>query len=51
MAGSTEHGSDTGSTDMVEHERTWHGFLNLMKWLVIGSIFLLAFLAIFRTHG
>lgn len=51
MATNTEHGSDTGSADMAEHLRTWHGFLTLAKWMVIGSAALLGFLAIFRTHG
>ncbi|HEY3636667.1 MAG TPA: aa3-type cytochrome c oxidase subunit IV [Rhizomicrobium sp.] len=43
--------SDSGHADMAEHVRTWNGFLVLMKWLVIGSVALLVFLAIFRTHG
>ncbi|MGD0189424.1 MAG: aa3-type cytochrome c oxidase subunit IV [Rhizomicrobium sp.] len=51
MTGNTEHGSDTGTMDMTEHLKTWHGFLALVKWMVIGSVALLAFLAIFRTHG
>lgn len=51
MAANPEHGSDTGSSDMTEHLRTWSGFLTLVKWMVIGSGALLIFLAIFRTHG
>jgi hypothetical protein len=51
MAGDIEHKSDTGTMDMTEHLRTWHGFLILIKWMIIGSGALLVFLAIFRTHG
>lgn len=51
MAANTEHGTDTGSMDMREHERTWKGFLSFVKWQIIGAIILLALLAIFRTHG
>ncbi|HEX3666988.1 MAG TPA: aa3-type cytochrome c oxidase subunit IV [Rhizomicrobium sp.] len=49
----SEHNSapDSGHADMAEHIRTWNGFLSLMKWLVISSVALLVFLAIFRTHG
>ena len=51
MAGNHEHGTDSGSTDMAEHLRTWNGFLTLIKWMVAGCAALLIFLAIFRTHG
>ena len=51
MATNGEHGSDTGSMDMREHLRTWHGFLAFMKWQVIGAAIVLFLLAIFRTHG
>jgi hypothetical protein len=37
--------------DIREHLRTWHGFLGLMKWLIILNVALLIFLAIFRTHN
>lgn len=49
----SEHSNapDSGHADMVEHTKTWNGFLSLMKWLVIANIALLIFLAIFRTHG
>jgi hypothetical protein len=36
---------------MKDHVRTWHGFLKLIKWLVIGSIILLIVLLIWRTHN
>jgi hypothetical protein len=45
------HGSDTGTMDMKEHLRTWHGFVTFMKWMCIGCGGVLVFLAIFRTHG
>lgn len=50
----TAHGDQqqgSGHTDMVEHLRTWHGFVSFMKWQAIGVAALLALLAIFRTHG
>jgi len=51
MAAQTEHGADSGNTDMTEHLKTWHGFLSFMKWQIIGAVVLLVLLAIFRTHG
>jgi hypothetical protein len=51
MAGNTEHSTDTGSTDMAEHIRTWKGFIRFMTWQVVGAVVLLILLAIFRTHG
>jgi len=45
------HAPDSGNTDMAEHLRTWKGFLAFVKWMVIGNVALLIFLAIFRTHG
>jgi len=50
MSADTSHGSDTGSMDIKEHVKTWTGFMTLVKWIVIGNIVLLIFLAIFRTH-
>ncbi|MBV9571993.1 MAG: aa3-type cytochrome c oxidase subunit IV [Alphaproteobacteria bacterium] len=44
-------GQDEGSEFMKEHERTWHGFLKLIKWLIIGTVVLMAFLLIWRTNG
>jgi hypothetical protein len=51
MAAQTGHGPDSGTTDMTEHLKTWHGFLSFMKWQAIGAIVVLVLLAIFRTHG
>jgi len=51
MGTHTEHGPNSGKTDMAEHLRTWNGFLAFMKWQVIAAVLLLIFLAIFRTHG
>lgn len=46
------HGNvDSGSMDIKEHLRTWHGFLSFMKWMLIFNVVLLIFLAIFRTHN
>lgn len=50
MSADSAHGSDTGTMDIKDHIKTWQGFMTLVKWLVIGNIALLAFLAIFRTH-
>ena len=47
----TTPGPERGSMDIREHLRTWHGFLSLMKWLIVGSIILLIILAVFRTHN
>lgn len=46
---------DTGQNErsefMKEHLRTWHGFLKLMKWLIIGCVILLLVLLIWRTNN
>ncbi|HEX3652030.1 MAG TPA: aa3-type cytochrome c oxidase subunit IV [Rhizomicrobium sp.] len=44
-------GQNESSEFMKDHVRTWHGFLKLIKWLVIGSIILLIVLLIWRTHN
>jgi hypothetical protein len=44
-------GQNESSEFMKEHLKTWHGFLKFAKWLVIGSIILLAVLLIWRTHN
>jgi hypothetical protein len=51
MQSEHQYAPDSGNADMAEHLKTWHGFLALMKWLVIANVALLIFLAIFRTHG
>jgi hypothetical protein len=51
MSADNAHGSDTGTMDMKDHIKTWKGFVSLIKWMIIGNIVLLTFLAIFRTHG
>ena len=50
MSADSAHGSDTGSMDLTDHMKTWTGFMTLVKWIIIGSVLLLIFLAIFRTH-
>ena len=42
-----EHKS--GTMDITEQEKTFAGFMTTVKWVVIGIIALLVFLAIFRT--
>jgi len=37
--------------DLNDHMRTWKGFTTFIKWSVGGILFIMAFLAIFRTHG
>jgi hypothetical protein len=51
MADHVGHGDDRGSFDMKAHVQTWLGFLKLIKWMVIGSVILLAILLIWRTHN
>jgi len=51
MAEHTGHGPGDDSFDMRDHVRTWHGFLKLVKWQIIGAIILLAVLLIWRTHN
>lgn len=51
MSGDTSHGSDEGTMDISDHVKTWNGFIQLVKWVIVGNVVLLAFLAIFRTHG
>lgn len=45
------HGSDAGTMDMKDHMKTWKGFVSFVKWMIIGNVLLLIFLAMFRTHG
>lgn len=38
-----------GTMDVTAQEKTFAGFMTLTKWIVIGIIVLMVFLAIFRT--
>ncbi len=38
-----------GTMDTTAQEKTFAGFMTTVKWIVIGIICLLVFLAIFRT--
>jgi len=51
MSADNDHGSDQGTMDISDHVKTWNGFLTLVKWVVIGNLALMVFLAIFRTHN
>jgi len=51
MSDDVGHGSDQGTMDISDHVKTWNGFMSLVKWVVIGNVLLLVFLALFRTHG
>jgi len=51
MTADTGHGGKMSPAEMAEHVKTWIGFVNLAKWIVIGTVILMIFLAIFRTHG
>lgn len=44
-------GQEQSSEFMKEHLRTWHGFLKLMKWMLIGCVILLLVLLIWRTNN
>lgn len=50
MADHAEHGSSTGTTDIAKHQRTWKGFLTVIKWSLIAILLIMAFMAIFRVH-
>jgi len=47
---SADSAHETGTMDIKEHQKTWAGFLTLVKWIVLGCILVMVFLAIFRTH-
>jgi hypothetical protein len=40
-----------GSMDMSQHQRAYAGFLTFTKWSLAFILLIMAFLAIFRTHG
>ena len=40
-----------GTMDISEHVQTWEWFTWAVKWGLIVNVLILAFLAIFRTHG
>ena len=50
MAVEDDHGAG-GSTDFVEHLRTWRQFTGLVKWSIIGIGLIMVLLFIFRTHN
>lgn len=46
------HGDYTpGSMDISAHQKMWAGFTVFVKWSTIGIVLIMAFLAVFRTHG
>jgi hypothetical protein len=49
MTTDTAHHSAATSDDpdFVEHEKTYHGFLKVLKWTTIHIVVLMALLAIF----
>lgn len=50
MAEHKEHGSSAGRMDISEHQRTWKGFLVLIKWSLIAILLIMGLMAIFRVH-
>lgn len=40
---------EIGTMDTTEQEKTFAGFMTVAKWVTIGIIGILVFLAIFRT--
>jgi len=50
MAAGSAGGHQTGSMDIRDHLKTWHGFIKFVKWGTVFNILVLVFLAIFRTH-
>ncbi len=51
MAAHGDTGDGAGTTDISEHLRTWRLFTWIIKWSLVGIGLVMAFLAIFRTHG
>ncbi len=51
MTADSGHGTNMSDADMKEHVKTWNGFLQLCKWVVIGNVILFVFLFFFRTHN
>ena len=50
MAAGSVDGHQTGSMDIRDHLKTWHGFVKFVKWGLLFNILVLVLLAIFRTH-
>ena len=40
-----------GSMDISQHQRAWAGFVTFVKYSTAFCLLIMAFLAIFRTHG
>jgi hypothetical protein len=40
-----------GSMDISQHKKAYSGFLTFTKYSVVGILFIMILLAIFRTHG
>jgi hypothetical protein len=51
MAAHGNTGDRAGTMDIGEHLRTWRLFTRLIKWSLIGIGLVMAYLAIFHTHG
>ena len=51
MAARGNNGERTSTMDIGEHLRTWKLFTRLIKWSLIGIGLVMAFLAIYFTHG
>lgn len=51
MAAHGDTGDQHETMDISEHLRTWRLFTAITKWSLIAIGLLMAFLAIFRTHG
>lgn len=50
MADNAKQGPSTGIMDITEHQRTWKGFLKVLKWSLTAILLIMAFMAIFRVH-
>ncbi|HSM95457.1 MAG TPA: aa3-type cytochrome c oxidase subunit IV [Rhizomicrobium sp.] len=44
-------GGQTGTMDLKDHLRTWHGFVAFVKWMSLSIAIIMILLAIFRTNG
>jgi hypothetical protein len=47
-----DHGvaHQTGSMDIKQHQKTWHGFTVFVKYSAIGIAIIMVLLAMFRTN-
>ncbi len=45
------HEGSGGSMDITQHQKTWAGFVNLVKWSSAAIMLIMFLLFLFRAHG